>query len=69
MSATMGFPRGPVVKNPPANGGDMGLIPGWGQRATGPLSPWATTTEAHTPRARALQQQKPLQWLHNTTRE
>ena len=57
----MGFPRGPVVKNPPANGGDMGLIPGWGQRATGPLSPWATTTEAHTPRARALQQQKPLQ--------
>ena len=22
------FPSGPVVKNPPANAGDMGLIPG-----------------------------------------
>ena len=22
------FPGGPVVKNPPANAGDMGLIPG-----------------------------------------
>ena len=25
----MGFPGGSVVKNPPANAGDMGLIPGW----------------------------------------
>ena len=25
-------------------------------------SPWATTTEAHAPRARAPQQEKPLQW-------
>ena len=24
-----GFPGGSVVKNPPANGGDAGLIPGW----------------------------------------
>ena len=24
----MGFPGGSVVKNPPANAGDMGLIPG-----------------------------------------
>ena len=24
----MGFPTGSVVKNPPANAGDMGLIPG-----------------------------------------
>ena len=23
------FPGGPVVKNPPCNAGDMGLIPGW----------------------------------------
>ena len=26
-----GFPGGPVVKNPPANAGDMGLIPGPGR--------------------------------------
>ena len=26
-----GFPGGSVVKNPPANAGDMGLIPGLGQ--------------------------------------
>ena len=25
-----GFPRGAVVKNPPANAGDTGLIPGPG---------------------------------------
>ena len=23
------FPGGPVVKNPPSNAGDVGLIPGW----------------------------------------
>ena len=28
MYNTMGFPGDPVVKNPPANAGDMGLIPG-----------------------------------------
>ena len=27
----MGFPGGSVVKNPPANAGDMGLIPGPGR--------------------------------------
>ena len=26
-----GFPGGSVVKNPPANAGDVGLIPGWGR--------------------------------------
>jgi len=26
-----GFPTGSVVKNPPANAGDMGLIPGAGR--------------------------------------
>ena len=26
-----GFPGGTVVKNPPANAGDMGLIPGSGR--------------------------------------
>ena len=27
----MGFLHGAVVKNPPANAGDLGLIPGWGK--------------------------------------
>ena len=27
----MGFPGGSRVKNPPANAGDMGLIPGLGR--------------------------------------
>ena len=28
---TQGFPRGSVVKNPPANAGDTGLTPGLGR--------------------------------------
>ena len=42
------FPGGPVVKNPPSNAGDVGLIPGWGTKiphAAGQLSPHAATTE------------------------
>ena len=42
------FPGGPVVKNPPSNAGDMGLIPGQGTKiphAVGQLSPLTTTTE------------------------
>ena len=36
----------PVVRNPPANAGDMGLIPGLGRSYdTEPLSPCVTTTE------------------------
>ena len=27
----MGFPSGSVVKNPSANAGDIGSIPGWGR--------------------------------------
>ena len=37
----MGFPGGPVIKNPPANAGDMGTITGLGTKilqVTGPLS-------------------------------
>ena len=26
------FPGGPMVKNPPANAGDTGSIPGWGTK-------------------------------------
>ena len=52
-----------MVKNPPANAGHRfelwsGKIP----HATEQLSPRATTTEARTPRACALQQEKPPQW-------
>ena len=32
--AYQGFPGSTMVKNPPANAGDRGLIPGWG-RSTG----------------------------------
>ena len=43
------FPGGAVDKNPPANAGDLGLIPSWGTEiphATGQLSPSGTTGEA-----------------------
>ena len=77
-----GFLGGPVVKNRPANAGDMGLFSGPGRRhvllsseACVPrllalcsralglplLSLHATRTEACTPRACALQHEKPLQ--------
>ena len=49
----MAFPGGPVVKNPPCNAGDTGLIPGWGTKipyATEQLSPRTTNY-----RIRALQ--------------
>ena len=42
------FRRGPVLKNPPYNAGDVGSIPGQGTKiphATGQRSPHATTTE------------------------
>ena len=54
------FPGGPVVKDPPANAGDTGSIPGPGRShmPRSNLSPCATTTEpashsycAHVPRA------------------
>ena len=64
------FPGGTVVKNPPANAGDTGSIPGPGRshmprskkaRAPQLLSLRATTTEARAPRAHAPQQEKPPQ--------
>ena len=66
----LGFPGGPVAKNPPANAGDMGSIPGQEAkiptccRATEPVyhnywasTPdlWAATTEALMPRAHTPQ--------------
>ena len=59
-----------MVKNLLANERDMGSIPGPGRshmprsnQAREPqlLSPCATATEAHMPRARAPQQEKPPQ--------
>ena len=58
------FPGGTVVKNLPANAGDTGSIPSLGRshmlrsnktRVPQLLSPRATTTEAHAPRACAPQ--------------
>ena len=48
----LNFYGGPVVKNLPANAGDTGSIPDPARfhrprRATGQLSPFATTTKAH----------------------
>ena len=42
------FPGGRVVKNPPCNAGDVGLIPGQGTKiphAVEQLSPFLKTTE------------------------
>ena len=74
----MDFPGGAVVKNPPANAGDMGSIPGPG-RSHMPRSNWACAPQllsrrsrarepqllrlcATTTEARALQQEKPQKW-------
>ena len=69
------FPGGAAVKNLPANAGDTGSIPGPGRSTScGTTKPvrhnyWACALEpvrhnyrARAPRARALQQEKPLQW-------
>ena len=64
-----GFPGGPVVKDLPANTGDVGSIPGtWRTPYTvGQPSPGATTPEPAHHRACALQQEKPRdeKALHN----
>ena len=56
-----------MVKNPPTNAGDIGLIPGlgrfhmpWSNQAYVPqLNPHATTAEPTCPRACALIEKKP----------
>ena len=63
----LGFPGGPVIKNPPGSGKDTSLIFDPGRStchgATKPVlqSPRATTTEALHPKAHAPQQEKPSQ--------
>ena len=58
----MDFSGGIVDKNPPANAGDMGSIPGPRRfhRPWSNQSPCATTTEACVPSTYAPQQEKPL---------
>ena len=56
----MDFPRGPVVKNLPANAGDTSFILGM-RRFRMPQGNWARTPQALKPthpRACALQQEK-----------
>ena len=57
-----GSPGGTVVKNPPANAGDTGSIPGPG-RSHMPRSNEAHASQLQSllSRARALQQEKPQQ--------
>ena len=72
-AAPPGFPGGTVVKNPPASAGDMGCNPGRGRshmlRSNYVRAPQLLSlcSRAHkpqllsrAPRARALQQEKPL---------
>ena len=59
-STALGFPDGPVVKNPPCNAGDTSSMLGPGTKiphASGQLSLWGATTAVY-----ALQQEKPTQW-------
>ena len=57
------FPGGSVVKNLPANAGDMGSIPGQGgtHMLWSKLRLWATAIEPNS-RACAPQQETPQQW-------
>ena len=52
----MGFPGGAVVKNPPANAGDTGSIPGPG-RSHMPRSNWARVPQLLSLRSRACKPQ------------
>ena len=63
MIPSRDFPGGPVGKNPPANAGDTGLIPGLGRPYVlqNNKCPCATATEVACLRAHALQQEKPPQ--------
>ena len=51
----MDLPGGPVVKNPPANAGDAGSIPGLGR------CHMLQSNLARVPRTCALKQEGPLQ--------
>ena len=61
-----GFPGGSVVKNPPANAGNMGLISGLGRShmPAEQLSPCAATTEPE-----CTTTEVPVPWTSCSTRE
>jgi len=74
------FPNGPVIKNPPANAGDMDLIPSlrrfnlpWGLLACEPqlLSPHTATPEACMPWSpcSATREATTVRSPHTTARE
>ena len=44
------FPGGPVVKNPPSNATDMGLIPGWGTKIPEAAKPVCLTEDLAQPK-------------------
>ena len=50
-------PGGPVVKNPPSNAGETGMIPG--QRAKIPHAPGQLSSSATTKEARVPQRKSP----------
>ena len=55
------FPGDPVVKNPPSDAGNLGLIPGLGNKiphAMGHLSPWNAIAKPMRSGAHLLQLQK-----------
>ena len=61
------FLGGPLVKNPPANAVDMGLSPGLGSTCFRATNPKSSNYRSPGSRARARQQEKPLQWEVHTT--
>ena len=68
------FPGGPVVKNLPANSGNMGLISGPGTKiphAMGQLGMCVATTEARVPESPCFITRKPTRTrcLCTTTKE
>ena len=61
------FPGGPVVKNPPVNAGDTGLIPDPGSTCCRATQPQLQSPHTKTC---ARQQEKPPQWeAHALQRE
>ena len=65
-------PGSPVVKDPPANSGDTGSIPGWGTKiphTAEQLTPCAATTEAWKPQQEKPPQREAQAWqLESTNR-
>ena len=66
----MAFPGGSVVKNPPANAGDMGLIPGWGKspgEGNGNPLQYSSLGKSHGQRSLAVY--SPWDWRNLVTKQ